>query len=333
MVMMMMNVSSTITAMIVGLMVVSSSSLSWTTAEKATKTTAGTVMVDALDVADSGASKHQRHRHHRGFTMGLWPQRLAFITRSANVTDASTKGDLRYVSTTGVSEDNLTTASASAAAAAAVPATATATTITTNGNHGDNNNRILNHVKNTLGSMVTNSDNSENNTMMIMSTTTAATSNGHQEQQPRQQEKKGSAAVAAGTATSVEGKSCSYLSRLYTKFEHSLKELGATNLTNEKLEKMSVLIHECMSNGSRNYHSIQHVFDLCRAMEDDDHVDHNNDPIGILSALFHDCIYISVDGGLSTRQSEVLQGYVYTFVVTVVFISVLLLLAVSRFII
>ena len=310
---MMMNVSSTITAMVIGIMVVSSSSLSWTTAEMATKTAAGTVMVDALDVADSGASKH--HRHNRKFKMGLLPQRLAFITRSSNVTDASSKGGdhHHFVSYSGVTTDeNLATASAAtAAAASAGPATAA-----TASDNNEGNNRILNPVKKTLGSMITNSGKNDSNTMMMSTTTAAAaTTTGHQEEKPQQEQKE------AAASASVEGKSCSYLSRLYTKFEQSLEELGATNLTNEKLEKMSVLIHECMSNGSRNYHSIQHVFDLCVAMEDDDHVDHQNDPIGTLAALFHDCIYISVDGGLSTRQSEVLQGYVL-FAVSLVFVSV-----------
>lgn len=62
---------------------------------------------------------------------------------------------------------------------------------------------------------------------------------------------------------------------------------------------MSILIHESMSISSRNYHSVRHVFDVSK---------HLTDPVAILAALFHDCIYYHVDGGLSPIQAARLQG-------------------------
>jgi hypothetical protein len=52
-----------------------------------------------------------------------------------------------------------------------------------------------------------------------------------------------------------------------------------------------------MCQSSRNYHSVDHVFDIIEGWDD---------AIGILAAYFHDCIYYTVDGGLSPIQAEVL---------------------------
>jgi hypothetical protein len=93
-----------------------------------------------------------------------------------------------------------------------------------------------------------------------------------------------------------------------------------------RIESMSNLIHESMSISSRNYHSVQHALDvangLMNLMNADDEIDDrdapngndgdNNyyDPIAILAALFHDCVYYHVDGGLSELQQKKLKGAV-----------------------
>lgn len=64
------------------------------------------------------------------------------------------------------------------------------------------------------------------------------------------------------------------------------------------LERWAIFIHESMSISSRNYHSVKHVFDLADGWDN---------PIGVLSAYFHDCIYYQVDGGLSPPQQTVLH--------------------------
>jgi hypothetical protein len=74
------------------------------------------------------------------------------------------------------------------------------------------------------------------------------------------------------------------------------------------MERMAILIHESMSLASRNYHSVQHVFDVIQNL---------TDPVCILAALFHDCVYYHVDGGLSDRQLSILRDDV-TMVAVVV---------------
>jgi hypothetical protein len=92
-----------------------------------------------------------------------------------------------------------------------------------------------------------------------------------------------------------------YISQLLVEMEEALLSLNATNMTLPKLESMAILIYESMSISTRNYHSVQHVFDLiCQGLE--------NNPIAILAACFHDCIYYNVDGGLTPTQAKVLEG-------------------------
>jgi hypothetical protein len=90
-----------------------------------------------------------------------------------------------------------------------------------------------------------------------------------------------------------------YLGKLILQMETCLTELNAKNVTYPHLETMAVSIHGSMSNSSRNYHSVQHVFDISREL---------TDPISVLSAFFHDCIYYHVDGGLTADQAGLLKG-------------------------
>ncbi|KAI2499122.1 hypothetical protein MHU86_15392 [Fragilaria crotonensis] len=94
-----------------------------------------------------------------------------------------------------------------------------------------------------------------------------------------------------------------YIGRLILGMRDCLDRLGAEP-TNQQLETFAIFIHESMSTSSRNYHSVKHVFDL---------TDGWDDPIGILSAYFHDCIYYFVDGGLSSCQKEILQDALECF--------------------
>jgi hypothetical protein len=99
-----------------------------------------------------------------------------------------------------------------------------------------------------------------------------------------------------------------YMARLILKMQQCLEELGvdtSTNICLERMERMAILIHESMSLSSRNYHSVQHVFDITQNL---------HDPVCILAALFHDCVYYHVDGGLSDRQQAILKGDVVAVV-------------------
>lgn len=103
-----------------------------------------------------------------------------------------------------------------------------------------------------------------------------------------------------------------YLARLRTKFQESLGLVGALDTTDasDKVESMSVFIYESMSTSARDYHFVQHVFDVidgndCASGENTEPI---LDAVAVLAALFHDCVYANVDGCLSVSQRQKLQG-------------------------
>mmetsp|Transcript_58976 Transcript_58976/g.70980 ORF Transcript_58976/g.70980 Transcript_58976/m.70980 type:complete len:562 (-) Transcript_58976:33-1718(-) len=90
-----------------------------------------------------------------------------------------------------------------------------------------------------------------------------------------------------------------YLNKLIKVFRKSLEALEVKP-SNRDLEKWACLIHECMSGNGRNFHSVGHVFDISVDAE----------PLQTLSAMFHDCIYYNVDGGLNFKMKEALKGVI-----------------------
>eukprot|EP00537_Pseudo-nitzschia_pungens_P002994 CAMPEP_0172371714 /NCGR_PEP_ID=MMETSP1060-20121228/44524_1 /TAXON_ID=37318 /ORGANISM="Pseudo-nitzschia pungens, Strain cf. cingulata" /LENGTH=519 /DNA_ID=CAMNT_0013097439 /DNA_START=194 /DNA_END=1750 /DNA_ORIENTATION=+ len=99
------------------------------------------------------------------------------------------------------------------------------------------------------------------------------------------------------------GKIFNYITQLVFEMEESLTKLEAKDFTVEKLEEMSVFIYESMCISARNYHSVQHVFDI---LNHDNRL--RNNPITVLATCFHDCIYYHVDGGLTPVQAKLLKG-------------------------
>lgn len=109
-----------------------------------------------------------------------------------------------------------------------------------------------------------------------------------------------------------------YVSRLIETFQNALSSLGVLSNScigdlslreTDKIESMSNFIYDSMSNAARNYHFVQHVFDLmegnvCRTRDGEQVLD----DIAVLAVLFHDCVYSQVDGGLSASQREKLRG-------------------------
>jgi hypothetical protein len=95
----------------------------------------------------------------------------------------------------------------------------------------------------------------------------------------------------------TNGRRPTYIGRLIVGMLDCLHKLGAYP-TNQQVEIWAIFIHESMSTSSRNYHSVKHVFDLTEQWDN---------PIGVLSAYFHDCIYYHVDGGLSSCQNVILR--------------------------
>lgn len=106
-----------------------------------------------------------------------------------------------------------------------------------------------------------------------------------------------------GKPNFLDAKPRNYITQLIFEMENSLIQLKAADLTISKLEEMAVFIYESMSISTRNYHSVQHVFDI---INHDERLETN--PIAILAACFHDCIYYHVDGGLTPKQAILLEG-------------------------
>ena len=65
----------------------------------------------------------------------------------------------------------------------------------------------------------------------------------------------------------------------------------------DKLFELACIVYESMSASSRIFHDVQHALDKADGGDD----------IQKLAAFFHDCIYYSVDGGLSDVQKQILS--------------------------
>ena len=85
-----------------------------------------------------------------------------------------------------------------------------------------------------------------------------------------------------------------YLQRLVQALRLAFASYGTVPEANQ-LETWAILIHESMSGRGRNFHSVQHVFDIAGD---------SDDPLLVLAALFHDTVYYHVDGGLPIQQQK-----------------------------
>ena len=88
----------------------------------------------------------------------------------------------------------------------------------------------------------------------------------------------------------------SALQRLVRRFEAAFRELGH-EASAQQFETWSVLIHECMSGRGRRFHTVEHVFDISSGAP----------PLETLAILFHDTVYVQVDGGLPRPVEEILN--------------------------
>lgn len=146
-------------------------------------------------------------------------------------------------------------------------------------------------------------DGNSTSSLDTASTTSTAASHGHCNQQHPQHQQQQSREY--------------YVLRLVETFQQALASLSGKFISCQVLEKVEVMsnfVYECMSNPARNYHRVHHIFDViegnvCRSEGDDDEQP-VLDEIAVLAAIFHDCIYSQVDGGLSPAQCEKLHGAV-----------------------
>ena len=90
-----------------------------------------------------------------------------------------------------------------------------------------------------------------------------------------------------------------HLQHLIQLFRDALRALG-TSPSDRQLEEWSILVHTSMSGGERDYHSVQHVFDVADGAG----------PIQVLAALFHDTVYVQPDGYLSKRHELMLADVI-----------------------
>lgn len=81
-------------------------------------------------------------------------------------------------------------------------------------------------------------------------------------------------------------------------FERSMKQLGY-EVQNEKLENLSILVFNSMTQQNRAYHSPTHIFEM---------VD-TKFPIGTLATLFHDVVYLQVDREIPVFQKEWIKPF------------------------
>jgi hypothetical protein len=89
------------------------------------------------------------------------------------------------------------------------------------------------------------------------------------------------------------------LQRLFNVFRGSFDRLGVP-VGLDVLEDQAVLIHKAMTVQTRNYHNLEHVFNL---------ID-EEDPIRSLAALYHDIVYYQVDLGFLPQIHLIISSYI-----------------------
>ena len=124
---------------------------------------------------------------------------------------------------------------------------------------------------------------------------------------------------APAQATTKQG---TRLQRLTVGLNTSLHALNASSATNAQLERWSTVIYESMSASSRDFHGVDHIFEVSgggggeeetKQKDSGEEVDApavraQRQAVQTISAYFHDAIYYTVDGGLSDEQARLLEG-------------------------
>lgn len=85
------------------------------------------------------------------------------------------------------------------------------------------------------------------------------------------------------------------LQRLVRWASDAIEDLGGT-IDPRHLETLATDVHESMSAGGRSFHDVHHAFDVAR----------DAPAVQVLAGLFHDTVYLQVDGGLPSRLQALL---------------------------
>lgn len=91
-----------------------------------------------------------------------------------------------------------------------------------------------------------------------------------------------------------------YKQMIESRLLESITALGPSSpIEKEDLDATVKLIDDSMTTPGRVYHAMQHVFDISKEMKD---------PVLVLSVLFHDVIYYTIDQAFSKEQDDALEG-------------------------
>lgn len=93
----------------------------------------------------------------------------------------------------------------------------------------------------------------------------------------------------------------STVNRLIALFQNSFKELKI-EIPDSKVENLSFLVHSAMTGQNRNFHTPEHIFQICDGMK----------PVQILAGLFHDIVYYQIDQGFPKVLKDTLSEFVDT---------------------
>lgn len=103
----------------------------------------------------------------------------------------------------------------------------------------------------------------------------------------------------AQTEETPEGSTLPQVKRMLV---DSIKQLKPDlKIGDEEAMSVSRLVYESMTVEGRVYHAMQHVFDISK---------NTTDPIHILSALFHDVVYHSIDKKFLLGQQDIIEGII-----------------------
>ena len=91
--------------------------------------------------------------------------------------------------------------------------------------------------------------------------------------------------------------------RIVSAFAAALSNLGV-KADPLHIERWSVLVHEAMAGRARLFHDSEHIFDVVAG------TDGPGDALEVLSILFHDVVYVQVDGAWDERVAQLLNGAV-----------------------
>ena len=88
--------------------------------------------------------------------------------------------------------------------------------------------------------------------------------------------------------------------RIIAAFSAATGALAAATPAPLEIERWSVLVHEAMAARTRLFHGPEHIFDVAAGA--------GADPVETLAILFHDLVYVQVDGALPPRVGELVAG-------------------------